>query len=292
MGWGNPDFLIPYWEARFPEWHLDLSENLAYQFTGIPQLKENVIKLHNKVGNASTEGKTVVIGNGATHILNGLIQIHSSPLVYAKPPNYHKFYDYIKVANKTWSCHKNALEIVTIPNNPDGETHKGYSDFQVHDLSYNWPTYVDHKKLNHDVMIFGLSKATGHASARVGWALLEDEKLAEEFDHWVHLTSCGISYYAQAAANRVIKNQLYTEDTVFKYGRKILINRWKKVYYGLDLPFTRLNGTGMFMWCKGECPKDINSIPGELFGGGEDYFRLSMGVSEDTWQEFVRRYGK
>lgn len=292
LGWGNPDFLQPYWSANPIHLNIELDQNLAYQFTGLEELKLSIKFLHNKIGNAKTDNRYVVIGNGATNLLNGLLSINSSPLVYAEPPCYHKFYEYAKAQNKTWACHKNSIEIVTVPNNPTGEKFPGTADYKIHDLSYNWPTYGFIEQGDYDVMIFGLSKATGHASARIGWVLLKDKETAEKLENWLHINSCGVSYYSQIVANKIIKHQLYATDTIFKYGESVLNDRWRNVLLDLDLPFDRLNGKGMFMWCEGQCPEDINSVPGELLGGDKNNFRLSLGVSEEVWQEFLNRYGK
>lgn len=292
LGWGNPDFLQPYWEAHPINLNIDLNEQLAYQFTGLEDLKISIKKLHKKIGNANVDNKYIVIGSGATHILNGLISMHSSPLVYAEPPCYHKFYEFTNFANKTWAQHENSIEIVTIPNNPDGQIKKGTSKFQVHDLSYNWPTYGRIENYDFDIMIFGLSKATGHASTRIGWAIIKDEEVAKQLEYWMHINSCGVSYYSQLAANKIIKNQALIKDTVFKYGEEVIIERWKDIMFSMNLPFERQNGNGMFMWCKGECPEDLTVVPGKLFGGPDDHFRISLGVSEETWQEFVRRFAK
>lgn len=292
LGWGNPDFLQPYWSARPLLLNIDLDQQLDYQFTGMPDLKTNIKKLHNKIGNANTENRYVVLGNGATNIINGLLAINASPLVYAKPPCYHKFYEFAKIQNKTWCSHKNGIEIVTIPNNPDGEKHQGTAYDQIHDLSYNWPTYGTIEYGHYDIMVFGLSKATGHASARIGWALIKDEPTAKKLETWMHLNSCGVNYYGQLAANKIIKHQIYEQETVFKFGEKIIDSRWQQVVSELNLPFKRLNGRGMFLWCEGECPEEIRSVPGLLFGGKENQFRLSLGVSEEVWEQFVERYGK
>lgn len=292
LGWGNPDFLAPYWELNPQSFSFDIDVNLAYQFTGLEELKTNIKKLHKKIRNANVENKHIVIGNGATHILNGLISISSSPLVFAETPCYHKYFDFVRCANKTWAQHENALEIITLPNNPDGTKHEGTAFSKVHDLSYNWPTYTQITNYDHPIMVFGLSKATGHASARIGWAIIEDERIAKRLEEWVHFNSCGVSYYSQLVANKIVKYQTLTTDTVFKYGQDVLMSRWRDVLYNIELPFDRQNGGGMFMWCKGEIPEDMNVVKGSLFGATDEYFRISVGVSDEIWEEFVRRYAK
>jgi L-tryptophan--pyruvate aminotransferase len=65
------------------------------------------------------------------------------------------------------------IEIVTSPNNPCGSIREkavwGDYGFVVHDLAYYWPQYTPIvEALDHDIMIFSLSKATGHAGLRLG----------------------------------------------------------------------------------------------------------------------------
>lgn len=291
LGWGNPDFLQPYWEANPKSFSIDVDLNLAYQFTGLEELKNNIKKLHQRIRNANVDNKYVVIGNGVTHLLNGLISISDNPLMFAQAPCYHKFYDFARIGNKTWTEHENAVEIVTLPNNPDHTRKVGTSQFMIHDLSYNWPTYGQSIEYNHDIMLFGLSKATGHASARIGWAIIKDEKVAKKLEEWIHLNSCGVSYYSQVIASKVIKDQVLTKsETVFEYGENVLSSRWRDVLYSLDLPFERQSGGGMFMWCKGEIPEGITAVKGSLFGATDEYFRISLGVSQEVWEEFVSRY--
>lgn len=65
------------------------------------------------------------------------------------------------------------IEVVTSPNNPDGRSRKqvvkGEGGVAVHDLAYYWPHYTPiTSPADYDVMLFTLSKATGHAGSRVG----------------------------------------------------------------------------------------------------------------------------
>lgn len=69
----------------------------------------------------------------------------------------------------------NYIELVCSPNNPDGgiresilksESGKGKA---IHDLAYYWPQYTPITgMLAHDIMLFTVSKSTGHAGTRIG----------------------------------------------------------------------------------------------------------------------------
>jgi len=66
------------------------------------------------------------------------------------------------------------IELVTSPNNPDGQLKKAILQGQyvktIHDLAYYWPhfTPITQPAVDEDLMIFTLSKLTGHAGSRFG----------------------------------------------------------------------------------------------------------------------------
>lgn len=67
----------------------------------------------------------------------------------------------------------NFIEFVTSPNNPDGQLKeavlRGPNAKQIYDLAYYWPHYTAiPSPMDEDLMIFTLSKLTGHAGSRFG----------------------------------------------------------------------------------------------------------------------------
>jgi hypothetical protein len=71
------------------------------------------------------------------------------------------------------SSSMNFIEFVTSPNNPDGQLKKavlqGPFAKQIHDLAYYWPHYTPiPSPVDEDLMLFTLSKLTGHAGSRFG----------------------------------------------------------------------------------------------------------------------------
>lgn len=72
------------------------------------------------------------------------------------------------------------IELVCSPNNPDGAIREAVlssagSGVAVHDLAYYWPQYTAiTKRADHDVMLFTVSKSTGHAGTRIGWVIKSD----------------------------------------------------------------------------------------------------------------------
>ena len=68
---------------------------------------------------------------------------------------------------------QNIVEFVTSPNNPDGELKKavvgGPFVKTIHDLAYYWPHFTAiPAPADEDLMIFTISKLTGHAGSRFG----------------------------------------------------------------------------------------------------------------------------
>lgn len=65
------------------------------------------------------------------------------------------------------------IELVTSPNNPDGSIRQPVvnrsGENLVHDFAYYWPQYTPiSSPADHDLMLFTVSKATGHAGMRLG----------------------------------------------------------------------------------------------------------------------------
>lgn len=67
----------------------------------------------------------------------------------------------------------NFIEFVTVPNNPDGRLKKAVLEGPhvkaIHDHAYYWPHFTPiPAPADEDLMIFSLSKLTGHAGTRFG----------------------------------------------------------------------------------------------------------------------------
>ena len=88
--------------------------------------------------------------------------------------------DYLKSGLHKWAGDANKfnkdapyIELVTSPNNPDGLTKqavvKGDKGILIHDLAYYWPQYTPIiSPADYDIMLFTVSKSTGHAGTRIG----------------------------------------------------------------------------------------------------------------------------
>ena len=66
------------------------------------------------------------------------------------------------------------IEFVTSPNNPDGKLTKGVLQGPnvktIYDHAYYWPHFTAiPSPADDDLMVFTISKLTGHAGSRFGW---------------------------------------------------------------------------------------------------------------------------
>ncbi len=141
-----------------------------------------------------------------------------------------------------------SIEVVTSPNNPDGSLRdalcagavlcsaggaKDYKDgscLRVHDLAYYWPHFTPiTEPKSEDVMLFTLSKLTGHAGTRVGWAFVRDERVAEEMRAFVGTTSLGVPHDAQLRASSIL--QVVEEDggALLTAAHGLMAGRWAKI---------------------------------------------------------------
>lgn len=284
LDWGNPTFLAEYWDCKRLQ-TFDVSANTDYIYGNLPKLENNIRNLHKNQKNCVVDGKYIVIGNGATQILAGLMHVltkHNK--IYAQAPYFSRFPLLANMNFMTWdtSQNKKSLQIITYPNNPDNsqEINK-ISDDIIYDLTYNWSIYGKTINFDEDICVFSLSKATGHASARIGWAVIEDKEIAHELTEYIERNSNGVSFYSQEIACFLIEDCVKYKDNVFLYGKKELEYRWQ-IIKSLSLPFEVLNSSGMFLWCKGECPEDLIGMNGEHFGVSKEYFRLNLGTSTNN----------
>lgn len=292
LSWGNPDFLSPYWNKI----NLSLPRNIptSYVMGSLPELQDAIKALHAQEKNAVTADRHVVIGAGATQVLSAILTVLKKP-VTAHSPYFLRFPAIAKNVGVRWKFCMKGVEIITNPNNPDGKVRLTDSVlFPIYDLSYNWPQYTNPINYNQDIMIFSLAKATGHASTRIGWALIKDPQLAADVTRILDEMSSGTAIESQLKAIKIINSQLNREDTCFQYGRDILMARYNKLA-SIKLPFKKLSHNGMFLWIEANDPttvfssRDIIYTPGDLLGSSYNFARLNMGCSEKDFKEFIKR---
>lgn len=299
MGWGSPDFLHSYWKNQFWPFYIK-PPTLSYTYGGINDLKTVIKQLHKQQKNAVTDKKYIIIGNGAGQVIQALLYALRSKDIYfvnADTPYFPRFKFYSSLAGMSFWDQKYAkdlvpldtVQLITIPNNPDNSCkYNRRFETAIYDLTYNWPTYTIPKNYNEDLMVFTLSKCSGHASARIGWAIVKDKQLAKLAEKYIEYSTGGVSIYSQIEAYDVI-SYIMKDNVFFECGKQVLKYRWSTLLT-LKLPFKILNKNGQFAWCKGKKPNNIEALMGSKFGMTDEYFRLNMGVSEETFNEFINLY--
>jgi L-tryptophan--pyruvate aminotransferase len=292
MAWGSPAFLVPYWQKH--KIKIDNIKRIKnYQYGSRRKLKRLIKETHKKIGNAETKNKHIVVAGGASQILLGLMCVlkelnPNTQYAWAEPPHFSRFPILADLAKLKWINDELAVTIASNPNNPDSRTSDEIGS-SILDLCYNWPQYTNIKKYDHPIMVFSLSKATGHASTRIGWAVIRDKVIAKKLENYIEVSTGGLSIESQIMAERILAHQLTTTETIFEYGRNVLSERWKEIEKRKHkLPYVTLNNSGMFFWAKGKCQSNVLNINGKLLGATEDFFRLNIGCSQKNFNDFLK----
>ncbi|KAJ7186329.1 hypothetical protein O6H91_Y536600 [Diphasiastrum complanatum] len=234
------------------------------------ELEREIRSLHKVVGNAVTEGRHIVIGTGSTQLFQAALYALAPPdrskpasVVSASPfySSYPLITDYLKSEIYRWagdamsfqpqSPNDAYIELVTSPNNPDGTTRHPVVNGTgpvVYDLAYYWPHYTPIiAAADHDLMLFTVSKSTGHAGTRIGWAIVKDVEVAKRMAKFVELNTIGVSQDAQIRATHILRTVVnayaqkgsspYALDRregldrnkLFHYGYSVMEYRWRQL---------------------------------------------------------------
>ncbi|KAK4374408.1 hypothetical protein RND71_005085 [Anisodus tanguticus] len=257
---GDPLFLEPYWMQNAASsavvtsgWH-----RMSYIFPNQSfisiELEKNIRKIHAISKNAITDGRYIIFGVGSTQLLNAAVyalSMDSYPAakVVARIP-YYSFYkfqtEFLQTQHYEFegdsSLLKNksdiigdVVEFVTSPNNPDGNLRspvlKGPNVKLIYDRAYYWPHYTAiPAPADEDLMIFTISKFTGHAGSRFGWAIVKDVKVYEKMMEYIGLADMGISKDAQLRALTLLKVVGEGDGKqLFNFAHQILRDRWEKL---------------------------------------------------------------
>ncbi|XP_076945425.1 L-tryptophan--pyruvate aminotransferase 1-like [Bidens hawaiensis] len=221
-----------------------------------PKLEDSIKCLHDAVGNAVTEGYSIVVGTGSSQLLQAVLYAvtsHDQPSqinVVAAAPYYSSYLEILdlvrsglyKWAGDAHEFNKNEpyIELVTSPNNPSGVIRGPVVNRDggvlVHDLAYYWPQYTPiTSKLDFDIMLFTASKCTGHAGSRIGWALVKDKEVAKKMTKFMEVSTIGvakepqlrIAKILQVVADRCKRFGSPEGDNFFEFSKNMLAKRWE-----------------------------------------------------------------
>ncbi|KAA8537960.1 hypothetical protein F0562_027460 [Nyssa sinensis] len=345
---GNPLFLEPFWTQHAASsallvagWH-----RMSYSYNDhsiiSQELEKHILKVHAIVGNAVTAGRFIVFGAGSTQLLNAAVHAlslnnSSTPAgVVASIPFYpayreqtdffrsvdYKFFGDTSLWKNTSDVPKNVIEFVTSPNNPDGLLKKavlqGPSAKAVYDHAYYWPHFTAiPAPADEALMIFTLSKLTGHAGSRFGWALIKDEAVYEKMLLYTDENTFGISRDTQLKALKLMKAILEGKGReLFDFGHETMRKRWENLSKTLSVSkrfsiqqiapqyctfFQKVRGPSpAYAWLKCERPEDedchavlsaagIIGRRGSSFSAENRYVRLSLIKSQDDFDLLLHR---
>lgn len=279
-GSGDPKVFYPYWKKVDDKCVVTIkaSELMSYFadfsaggcFYQMPEFTAAVRRVHHVVGNAVVEGQYIVGGTGSSQLLTVALRALAStlnkkkaiPVVCAEP--YYSCYEEAledeKSENYQWRGDANRfneegpyIEVVTTPNNPDGMNRKPVVNREgglvICDLAYYWPQYTPiTQMMDYDIMLFTLSKATGHAGSRVGWAIVKDTGIASKMINQMTLMTIGTCREGQLRATKILdfvadnydhnnsvvanngkKSIVKPVQGFFEFGQRVLEERWEKL---------------------------------------------------------------
>ncbi|KAK1306787.1 Tryptophan aminotransferase-related protein 3 [Acorus calamus] len=263
---GDPLFLEPYWmrEAAgsavvVAGWHR-MSYRINNDAAAISaELVKQIRRLHSAVGNAITDGRFILFGAGSTQLLNAAVHALSpdDPLsppakVLASVPYYPVYEMGTTFFNdrenrwggttSTWANKSDSsaagefIEFVTSPNNPDGSLKRPVLNVSsvITDHAYFWPHFTEIPAPgDEDLMVFTLSKLSGHAGSRFGWALVKDKKVYDKMSKYIMLNLFSVSRDTQLRALKLIKvivdgSKVGGKD-IFEFGYSTMNDRWRRL---------------------------------------------------------------
>ncbi|KAF8390473.1 hypothetical protein HHK36_024999 [Tetracentron sinense] len=310
-----------------------------------PEFAKEIVKLHKLVRNAITDDRYILVGTGSMQLFQAALYALAPPdaskpiAVVAAAPYYNSYplvTDYLKSGLYSWAGDAYTfdrdepyIELVTSPNNPDGYMREAVVNrsggMVIHDLAYYWPQYTPiTSPADHDLMLFTVSKSTGHAGTRIGWALVKDKEVAKKMTKFIELNTIGVSKDSQLRAAKILQaisdncQHLGNHDdgkSFFKHSHRLMTKRWEGLrdavrQSGLfSLPEFQPRFCNYldrvaephpaFAWLK--CEGDIEDCEsflrghqiitrsGKHFGADSTYVRVSMLDRDETFNLFLER---
>ncbi|GJM94734.1 hypothetical protein PR202_ga11407 [Eleusine coracana subsp. coracana] len=357
---GDPTMYEPFWRAVGPRATTVIpgSDTMSY-FSDAgagelcwflePEFERAVRRLHRVVGNAAVDdqdggGYHFVVGNGATQLFQAAMYALSCdadddakpvPVVSAAPyysTNLQLSGHFRWAGDANAFTGENYIELVCSPNNPDGAVREAALSSSgtaklIHDLVYYWPQYTAITvRAAHDIMLFTLSKITGHAGTRIGWALVRDRDVARKMVYFVDRSTIGVSKDSQLRATKIlgVVSDAYelphaagAPPRLFGFARRRLAERWRALRAAVAASsgaFSLQEETSgycnfakqtvaacpAFAWLR--CDKDgvedcaaflaglkIVARGGEQFGGDARCVRINMMDRDQVFDLLVRR---
>ncbi|XP_042020302.1 tryptophan aminotransferase-related protein 1-like [Salvia splendens] len=346
---GDPTMYEAYWKSVGDDFKITLPASIllsyftnpkSFCWYALPKLEQEIKNLHNLVGNAVVEGRHIVVGNGSSQLIQAALYALTEPLDLPSPINvvsaapfyscYPQISDYVRSGLFKWGGDAHVyidhdsqpyIEMVTSPNNPDGELRgpvvNKVNGMLVHDLAYYWPQYTAiTDPADHDIMLFTVSKCTGHAGSRIGWAIVKDLDVAKRMVKFMEISTIGVSKEAQLRAISILEmiSTNSCPSNFFEFGQFVMAERWKKLreaLQGIDVlqipnfppqhcnfKTDFLHCTPAYAWMKAQVGINLEEVMqeesirvrgGKTFGCPSNYARLSMLGRDNDFDLLLKR---
>jgi len=333
---GKPIKKEQYWYSKKLSFNTDygyhasyingISSAIAPNNTGgyLGMINQKLRSLHHTFNNYNTNDSYLVFGAGGIGLLNAAVYAYSRVIggpifLYSQPPYYPGLVNICSYLND-WCTFitdingtdiSKVVEICTYPNNPDGalNTPSSGSQYVIYDVVYHWPLSMpgDTKvqPIQYPLSIFSMTKFTGHASSRFGWAWVKNKTIADWMGSWTSQHS-GVSSDGIARSLNVIDYTLTNKDEFVNTLKSNLEERWERVQTVLKdsqkLTIVSLPPTSyLFIKCNNvgdNCERYFTDngmmiIGGSSFGVGNDHVRINIGgVPSVTFELFLDKLKK
>lgn len=313
---GDPKYMVPYWDNQ-TIYDIKFKSPCFY-----PQdwdaLRSEISKFHKNVQNINVNPNHIVWGNGASHLVSASIYAKTRGVKSAEikimPPYWRRIPELFKLGavdcdiNNTNTFTNLTVNFLVSPNNPDGVI----SDLDVIkksdiiDYCYNWPQYTDNiSQEMAEINIYGFSKAVGLAGLRFGWAIVKNDDLRLKIKEFTDCSTCGVSTIVQervyATMNYINNLILNNKITPFQYAKEILEKRWNESIEAFKNHKIKISNPrqGMFLWLYitdgDNLPEILENkygiicMTGKECGVDNSFARISLGCTEDEFNEFIKR---
>lgn len=305
------------------------------------RLESEVRALHAAVGNFNPDGFHYVGGVGSTELIAAAMFAlggGEDGAAYSSAPYYNGHRNTAKFFGRRWAdtpqeaaaAPAGAVEFVTSPSSADGalRTREVPGATAVWDSAYYWPHFTpvveDRAQAVEpsDVALFTLSKLTGHASSRVGWAWCRNARLCNALAAYVGVNG-GVSREAQLRAATVLSSERVRGYPILAWARERMAARWEALEGTLGGSCLQLQNRGdahqdvwsgetyrpspAYAWIEcqagaaqaggaaGDCAAallaaaGIKGSGGKTFGAGMEYVRVELLLSQRSYEIVMRK---
>lgn len=322
--WWDSHLISPSSRPRYRNYltnaRLFLAGSRDHHSSVVTNLRNAIFSLHKSANNVQDpERFHLIIGSGGVQIINAAayaIHRYFNQTVTnfgAVAPHYNHFkliathFDGMQ-----WVEHptEDSIEWVTYPNNPDGKrlspAFQLDPEKQIYDTVYYWPSYTRNMiPLDHNIMIFSLSKLSGHASTRLGWALVKNIHIAKVMETFIWLQTTHASLESMWFGVQILENILMSKDSYYDYIYNEITYRWDIIStmileHGQDM-IRNLSERGspcLWLQCLQEdtpCHLQLQTFgivseKGSAFGSTNNYSRMCIDMDDPSFDTLQKRF--